>query len=160
MRNDYSITPQNNTQMATAAEAEYPEECCGLLFRGPAGSEVVPMPNIQNKLHEENPEEHSRDARTAYNMDPMEKERIIERKEAEGMPLAAIYHSHPDEKSYFSETDSEAAAVFGEPREPNYPGVVYLVYSVIAGKVADLKAFDWSEDETQYAELALEITER
>ena len=154
------ISRENHDEMTAAAEAEYPEECCGLLFRGPAGSEVVPMPNIQNKLHEENPEEHGRDARTAYNMDPMEKERIIERKEAEGMPLAAIYHSHPDEKSYFSETDSAAAAVFGEPREPNYPGVVYLVYSVIAGKVADLKAFDWSEDETQYAELALEIAER
>ena len=154
------ISRENHDEMTAAAEAEYPEECCGLLFRGPAGSEVVPMPNIQNKLHEQKPEEHGRDARTAYNMDPMEKERIIERKEAEGMPLAAIYHSHPDEKSYFSETDSEAAAVFGEPREPNYPGVVYLVYSVIAGKVADLKAFDWSEDETQYAELALEIAER
>ena len=153
------ISRENHDEMTAASEAEYPEECCGLLFRGPAGSDVVPMPNIQNKLHEENPEEHGRDARTAYNMDPMEKERIIERKEAEGMPLAAIYHSHPDEKSYFSETDSAAAAVFGEPREPNYPGVVYLVYSVIDGKVADLKAFDWSEDARQYAEIALEIAE-
>ena len=157
MRNDYSITPQNNTQMATAAEAEYPEECCGLLFRGPAGSEVVPMPNIQNKLHEENPETYKRDARTAYFMDPQEMERIGTEKKAGGMELEAIFHSHPDVESYFSETDSEAAAVFGEP---NYPGVVYLVYSVIAGKVADLKAFDWSEDGTQYAELALEIAER
>ena len=151
------ISRENHDEMTAAAEAEYPEECCGLLFRGPAGSDVVPMPNIQNKLHEENPEEHGRDARTAYNMDPMEKERIIERKEAEGMPLAAIYHSHPDEKSYFSETDSAAAAVFGEPREPNYPGVIYLVYSVIDGKVADLKAFDWSGDETAFTEIRLEI---
>ena len=156
MRNDYSITPQNNTQMAAAAEGEYPEECCGLLFRGPAGSEVVPMPNIQNKLHKENPEEHDRDARRAYNMDPLEKERIIKRKEGEGMPLAAIYHSHPNEKSYFSETDSKVAAFWGEP---NYPGVVYLVYSVVDGKVADLKAFDWSEDQEQYSEIPLEIAE-
>ncbi len=156
MRNDYSITPQNNTQMATAAEAEYPEECCGLLFRGPAGSEVVTMPNLQNKLHEENPETYKRDARTAYFMDPQELERISREKENLGMKLDAIFHSHPDVESYFSETDSEAAAVFGEP---NYPGVVYLVYSVVDGKVADLKAFDWSEDQEQYSEIPLEIAE-
>jgi proteasome lid subunit RPN8/RPN11 len=157
LRNDYSITPENNTQMAAAAEAEYPEECCGLLFRGPAGSEVVPMPNLQNKLHEENPETYKRDARTAYFIDPQEMEWIGTEKKAGGMELEAIFHSHPDVESYFSETDSEAAAVFGEP---TCPGVVYLVYSVVAGKVADLKAFDWSEDETQYAEISLEIAER
>ena len=115
------------------------------------------MPNIQNKLHEENPETYKRDARTAYFMDPQEMARISREKETGGMALGAIYHSHPDAESYFSETDSEAAAAWGTP---NFPGVVYLVYSVIAGKVADLKAFDWSEDETQYAELALEIAER
>ena len=156
MRNDYSITPENNTRMAATAEAEYPEECCGLLFRGPAGSEVVAMPNLQNKLHEENPETYQRDARTAYFMDPQELERISREKEEAGMKLDAIFHSHPDVESYFSETESEAAAVFGEP---NYPGVVYLVYSVVDAKVADLKAFDWSEAENQYAEIPLEIAE-
>ena len=154
MRNDYSITPQNNTQMATAAEAEYPEECCGLLFRGPAGSEVVPIPNLQNRLHEENPETYKRDARTAYFMDPQEMERIGTEKKAGGMELEAIFHSHPDVESYFSPSDSEAAAAWGEP---NYPGVVYLVYSVVAGKVADLKAFDWSGDEADFTEIRLEI---
>ena len=156
MRKDYSLTPENNTEMTASAQAEYPEECCGLLFRGPGGSEVVPMPNLQNKLHEENPETYQRDARTAYFMDPQELERIIREKDDAGMKLDAIFHSHPDVEAYFSETDSEAAAVFGEP---NYPGVVYLVYSVVQGKVADLKAFDWSEAEKQYAEISLELSE-
>ena len=148
------ISRENHDEMTAAAEAEYPEECCGLLFRGPEGSEVVPMTNLQNKLHEENPETYKRDARTAYFMDPQEMARISGEKEAGGMALAAIYHSHPDAESYFSETDSEAAAVFGAP---NFPGVVYLVYSVMDGKLADQRAFDWSEDEAAFAEIRLEI---
>ena len=149
------ISRKDHDEMSASAEAEHPEECCGLLFSGPEGTEVVPMPNLQNQLHAENPEAYRRDARKAYNMDPLEKERLIEKKEAEGMPLAAIYHSHPEEKSYFSETDSKAAAAYGG--EPTYPGVVYLIYSVIDGKVTDLKAFDWSETEERYTEVPLEI---
>ncbi len=140
--------------MSASAEAEHPEECCGLLFSGPEDTEVVPMPNLQNQLHAENPETYRRDARKAYYMDARELERIRDEKQAGGMALATIYHSHPEEKSYFSETDSEAAAPFGEP---NLPGVVYLVYSVIDGKVADLKAFDWSGTEERYTEVPLEI---
>lgn len=143
--------------MTAAAEAEYPEECCGLLFSGPAGTEVVPMSNLQNRLHKENPEDYDRDARTAYSMDPLEQERLIEGKEAEGMPLAAIYHSHPDRESYFSDTDTRAAAAYDG--EPTYPGVVYLVYSVVDGKVADCKAFDWSEDKGRFPEVRLEIAD-
>ena len=148
------ISRENHDEMTAAAEAEYPEEGCGLLFRGPAGSEVVAMPNIQNKLHEENPETYKRDARTAYFMDPQEMARISREKETGGMALGAIYHSHPDAESYFSETDSEAAAVFGTP---NFPGVVYLVYSVMDGKLADQKAFDWPRDEAAFTEIRLEI---
>ena len=148
------ISRENHDEMTAAAEAEYPEECCGLLFRGPEGSEVVSIANLQNKLHEENPETYKRDARTAYFMDPQAMARISGEKEAGGMALAAIYHSHPDAESYFSETDSEAAAVFGAP---NFPGVVYLVYSVMDGKLADQRAFDWSEDEAAFAEIRLKI---
>lgn len=148
------ISLENHDEMTSAAEAEYPEECCGLLFRGPEGLEVVSMPNLQNQLHKEDPETYKRDARTAYFMDPLEMERIRGEKEGGGRTLAAIYHSHPDAESYFSETDSEAAAIFGEP---NFPGVVYLVYSVMDGKVADCKAFDWAEAESAFTEITLAV---
>lgn len=148
------ISRENHDEMTSAAEAEYPEECCGLLFRGPEGLEVVSMPNLQNQLHKEDPETYERDARTAYFMDPDELKRIRGEKEAGGRTLAAIYHSHPDAGAYFSETDSEAAAIFGEP---NFPGVVYLVYSVMNGKVADRKAFDWSEAEGAFTEIPLAV---
>jgi proteasome lid subunit RPN8/RPN11 len=73
---------------------------------------------------------------------------------APGSPLRAIYHSHPDHDAYFSATDSAAAALWGEP---NYPGVVYLVYSVKRGRFAAAKAFDWSEGKREFIEISLAI---
>ena len=147
--------------MARGAETDYPEETCGFLFaatgrpRGAEGDfEVVPMENIQNRLHKEDPETYPRDARRAYCFDPLEMQRVIDEHERAGMALRGVYHSHPDHDSYFSEMDSAAAAPFGEP---SYPGVVYPVYSVKKGKVVDLRAFDWSEATAKYEAVPVEI---
>lgn len=148
-------------RMVERAEADYPEETCGFLFgtdEGHAGGDgdliVVPMENIQNRLHEEDPETHPRDARLAYSFDPSAMLRVMAEHERAGQPLRGVYHSHPDHDSYFSETDSAAAAPFGEP---SYPGVVYPVFSIRDGRVADLKAFDWSDAEARYVEVRVEI---
>jgi proteasome lid subunit RPN8/RPN11 len=81
-------------------------------------------------------------------------QRLIDDREAAGVPLRAIYHSHPDHDAYFSETDSAAAAPLGEP---SFPGVVHLVYSVRGGRAGDVKAFDWGADEGRYVEIAIEL---
>ncbi len=147
--------------MVYRAAADYPEETCGFLFgpeKGGGGGLdhqliVVPMENIQNRLHQEDPETHTRDARRAYCFDPIEMQRVMVEHERAGQPLRGVYHSHPDHDSYFSETDSAAAAPFGEP---SYPDVVYPVFSVKHGKVVDLKAFDWSDSEAKYVEIPVE----
>lgn len=157
-------------RMVERAEADYPEETCGFLFAGPDGTAVgpegsgggggdgdfvvFPMENIQNRLHREDPETYTRDARRAYCFDPVEMQRVMDEHDRAGQPLRGVYHSHPDHDSYFSETDSAAAAPFGEP---SYPGVVYPVLSVKDGEVVDLKAFDWSEAEGKYVEVPVEI---
>ena len=140
--------------MAARAESDYPDETCGLLFGNGLDLEVVPMENIQNRMRRDFPDIYTRDARRAYYFDPMELRRVLQEKEKAGTPLRAVYHSHPDEDSYFSETDSEAAAPFGEP---NPPGAVYLVFSVRKGKAVDLKAFDWSSKARRYVEVPVEV---
>jgi proteasome lid subunit RPN8/RPN11 len=134
------------------AERDYPEETCGFIFARGEELEVVPMQNIQNRLHAEDPARHPRDARTAYCFDPREQLRVLAERERAGEALRAIYHSHPDHDAYFSETDSAAAAPLGEP---SLPGTVFLVLSVRRGKAVDLKAFDWSDEEGKYVETAL-----
>src|SRR5215510_16084737 len=120
--------------MAARAEADYPEETCGLVFETPAGLEVVPMRNIQNDLHRRDPAAHPRNARTAYTFEPEDMARVMTGREARSHALRAIYHSHPDHDAYFSETDRREAAP-PEWGEPTYPGAVYLVFSVREGRV-------------------------
>ena len=138
--------------MASRAEADYPDETCGLVLAEGSNVIVRPMRNIQNRLHAEDPKEHPRTARTAYCFDPMELKDVLDDIDRGRSELRAIYHSHPDHDAYFSETDSAAAAPFGEP---SYPGVVYLVFSVRDRKVVDLKAFDWSDAEGKYVEVPI-----
>ena len=138
--------------MAARAEADYPDETCGFAFEKNSDLVVVPMENIQNRLHREDPKTHTRDARTAYCFEPVEMLRVLDEHEKAGQPLRAIYHSHPDHDSYFSETDSAAASPFGEP---SYPGAVYLVFSVRKGNMVDLKAFDWSDEAAKFVEVTI-----
>ena len=150
----WRIPAEIHRQVVRFAEADYPEETCGFVFGTGDALEVIPMENVQNRLHAEDPERHPRDARTAYEFDPRELLRVLREKEEAGIPLRAIYHSHPDHDAYFSETDSAAAAPFGEP---SYPGTIHLVYSVRSGQAADVKGFDWSDEAHAYVEVDVEI---
>jgi proteasome lid subunit RPN8/RPN11 len=140
--------------MAQRAAADYPEETCGLVFGRDQRLEVVPMRNIWNDLHRQDPERYDRDARSGYCFDPFELERVVDEKQRAGLPFRYVYHSHPDHEAYFSPTDSEGAAPGGEPL---YEGVVYLVLSVVQAKVRDMKAFDWAPSEQAYVEVPVSV---
>jgi [CysO sulfur-carrier protein]-S-L-cysteine hydrolase len=150
--NPVSLTRSARALMAARAEADYPEETCGFVFRKGKALEVYPMENVQNREHARDPVAQPRNARTAYCFDPGAMLRLLAEREQAGAVLHAIYHSHPDHDAYFSETDSAAAAPFGEP---SYPGA-HFVFSVRAGKAVDLKAFDWSAAEGRYVEVPIE----
>jgi proteasome lid subunit RPN8/RPN11 len=153
-RKAWTIPVAAYREMASRAEADYPEESCGFVFGVGDALEVVPMRNVQNDLHRQDPKGFPRDARTAYYFDPTEMKEVLERKEAAGVPLRAIYHSHPDHDAYFSDTDGAAAAPLGEP---SFPGVIYLVFSVQGGRVRELKGFDWSAEHERYVEVAVRV---
>jgi proteasome lid subunit RPN8/RPN11 len=133
------FTSDELAQIRAQAEAEYPAECCGVLLRRAEHRLLLPCRNIQDELHASDPARHPRDARTAYFIDPKDL-LAIGRREAEGYRVAVIYHSHIDAGAYFSETDKRNALIDGEPA---YPAAVYVVLSVLKGKVADARAFVW-----------------
>jgi proteasome lid subunit RPN8/RPN11 len=137
------FTPDELAQIKGQAEAEYPAECCGvLLLKTGAETERVLLPcrNIQDELHAGDPAKHPRDSRTAYFIDPKDL-LTIGRREGDGYRVAVIYHSHIDAGAYFSATDKRNALINGEP---TYPDALYVVLSVVQGKVADARAFVWS----------------
>jgi [CysO sulfur-carrier protein]-S-L-cysteine hydrolase len=136
------FTSEELAQIKGQAEAEYPAECCGVLLlkdSSPTERLLLPCRNIQDELHAGDPAKHPRDSRTAYFIDPKDL-LTIGRRESEGYRVAVIYHSHIDAGAYFSATDKRNALINGEP---SYPDAVYVVLSVVKGKVADAQAFVW-----------------
>ncbi len=148
------LTGEEFQRIRAQAEAEYPNECCGVvLVRQGSPGERLPFPcrNVQNELHAKDPSRHPRDARTAYHMDPRDLLRIA-RLEGDGYRVRTIYHSHIDAGAYFSETDKQSALVRGEPL---YPEAAYVVLAVVEGKVAAAAAFAWNPAASDFVPLDL-----
>ncbi|PYO38080.1 MAG: hypothetical protein DMD86_01130 [Candidatus Rokuibacteriota bacterium] len=149
-----TFTPEELAQIRAQAEAQYPAECCGVLLvraGAPADRVLLPCRNIQDELHAKDPERHPRDSRTAYFIDPKDL-LAIGRREGQGYSVAAIYHSHIDAGAYFSATDKRNALINGEPA---YPEAVYVVVSVVEGKVVDAQAFVWAPTTRDFVAVAL-----
>lgn len=142
--------------MRSHAEADYPEECCGVLLADADGNlSARRCRNVQNELHAQDPVKHPRDARTAYAIDPRELLDLTRELDRTRGTLRAIYHSHPDVGAYFSQED-RARAVMEEWDEPLYPGASFVVLSVRNGKIDDLKSFAWDENSRDYLEELIE----
>jgi proteasome lid subunit RPN8/RPN11 len=137
------------------ARRDYPNECCGIVY-GPRDAAVadraVACPNIQDRLHAEDPVRHTRDARTAYNLDAPDLFRLQKSLRGE-TPAKIVYHSHVDVRvtdgAYFSDTDQAAAQLDGEPTYP----VEYVVVDVRADGVRGAAQFCWDEQQKRYLEV-------
>jgi [CysO sulfur-carrier protein]-S-L-cysteine hydrolase len=133
------LTPAEQEAIHAQAVEEYPFESCGVILARGSERRLLRCRNAQNELHARDPVRYTRDARTAYYIDPKDLLRIGDL-ERQGFEVAVIYHSHVDAGAYFSETDRRQAVVGGEPA---YPGAVYVVTSVVRGAVDAVAAFRW-----------------
>ena len=127
--------------IASHAQETYPEECCGVILSDSGRDEVHRLLNIQNTLHEKDPETFPRDARTAYTMDYRALHAVMVDAERRGLKIKAFYHSHPDHDAYFSAEDKAFATPFGEP---TYPEAAQIVVSVREGRVANVGVYMWN----------------
>lgn len=129
----------------------YPNEGCGFVIGDQLGrgTRFVAVPNIQNSLHEKDPERFPRQATTAYAIDSKIQISIFSDAEKAGEHVTAIFHSHPDHDAYFSAEDRAMAAPWGEPL---LPGLAYLVISVYKGEVKAIKQFYWDEKSADFVE--------
>jgi proteasome lid subunit RPN8/RPN11 len=149
-------------QICEQAEAEYPNECCGVIMTRGDERQVVRFRNVQDEMHRIDPERFPRTARKAYYVG-LEDHRRMDALVAAGFAAAIIYHSHPDAGAYFSATDREQAAptprgearAGGPParREPVWPGVSYLVVSVMNGQARELAVFRWDPAVSDFGEI-------
>jgi glutamate-1-semialdehyde 2,1-aminomutase len=140
------VTAGELAEIKRHAVREYPNECCGVVVVRGDERRLVACRNIQDEKHAADPARFSRDARTAYFMDPADLARV-HRLEREGFHLAVVYHSHPNAGAYFSETDRQQALMDGEP---TYPEVTYLVVSVVGAAVEAAAAYRWNGDTRRF----------
>jgi [CysO sulfur-carrier protein]-S-L-cysteine hydrolase len=94
------------------AMEEYPEECCGVILGHPENRNediVFRCNNIQNQLHEKDPENYPRDAKTAFTIAPKDLLAIEKKVRTNGWAIKTFYHSHPEHDAYFSDEDKKQA---------------------------------------------------
>lgn len=148
------LTRQSLAAIEEHAARAYPNECCGAVIGDEADESVRPIRNIQDELHREDPQQHPRDARIAYFMDPKELGALLREVEQRGRPIRLFYHSHPDHGAYFSAEDKERAMAWDEPA---YPEAAYLVVSVKGGTVGDRILVAWDAERRDFVEAELAI---
>ena len=153
-----SIRRASMDAIVAQAEHEFPFECCGFIIGDNENSveEVRPVANIQNRMHAKDPAAFPRDARMAFLMEPKEHLAVMLEADRRKLAIRAVYHSHPDHDAYFSATDRAQACSF-DPPEPDYPGIVYIVMSIRAGKFARAAAFGWNFETKEFAETKLTV---
>lgn len=134
------------------AQEIFPDECCGAILVKHGQEEVRRITNIQNVMHEKDPQQFPRDATIAYFMDPKELLAVNRETDSGNAALKAFYHSHPNHDAYFSAEDKRQA-LFGD--EPSYPDTVYLVVSVYDRQVRNIKAYQWDEATKDFIETEL-----
>ena len=143
----YPLEKKQLDEIHQHAVEDYPFECCGIVVGHPNHNEeniVCRCENIQNKLHGKDPENFTRDARTAYNISALELQRLLSEASSKGRVFKVLYHSHPEHDAYFSEEDTRMALFDGE--SPIYPGTQYLVVSIYSKKIRDQALFDWNPE--------------
>jgi proteasome lid subunit RPN8/RPN11 len=111
------------------ARAAFPDECCGYLVGGSAVDDVIACHNAQDEGHI-NPERGADRGFVISGRDLFDFARSFDTER----PARIVYHSHPNGRAYFSETDRAMALA------ARYP-VQHLVIGVTATSVTEAAQF-------------------
>lgn len=106
MNNSLTLTPAQWQEIVARAQAERPNEACGLLAgEGGVVRRVYPVENVLHSPRE-------------YQMDPKRQVEVVLEIEAAGWELSGIYHSHPGGPPVPSPADVAQAY---------YPDSIYVI---------------------------------
>lgn len=130
-----------------AAEAAYPDECCGLLIGrdGNAGDILV-------TAVEPSPNRAAGDRRDSFEVDPQLRFDVMRRLDAanatggQAARIVGHYHSHPDHPAQPSARDLEMAYE---------PEMVWVIVAVEGGRAAGIRAHRLDETAGRFREIEL-----
>jgi proteasome lid subunit RPN8/RPN11 len=134
------------------ARETFPDECCGWLT-GEKDSNTAGgvRPAINAYEPETHPTAKNRSAQTAFVIsdgDLLDLNRTLD----DDVRPRIIYHSHPNGRAYFSETDRTNAS------DPWGDGPAYPVHQIVVGidgdRVVEARQFAWDVDADEFVEIA------
>ena len=125
--------------MREHALATFPEECCGFMF-GSFNDDRVKVNNVKvvNNTH---PDHRSR----RFLISPEDYMNAEKYADKNSLALVGVYHSHPNHPAMPSETDRLSAM----------PGFTYIIYSIMDGEPADVRAWVLDEDRSKFSEVEI-----
>lgn len=144
------------------ARDEFPNECCGWLTGPRGGDEANAARRATNAYSAANhPTASDRTAERAYVIAGADLLALYRGLEDSDNPPRVIYHSHPNGRAYFSDTDRKVATMMDETDPdgppyaefPVYP-VLQLVVGIDAERVVEARLYEWSESEMDFVEIA------
>jgi len=124
------------------ARAEAPNECVGMIAS--RDGEAVAVHRARNA--EASP--------LRYDVHTEDLHRILNGIDEDGLDLGAIYHSHTRSDPLPSQTDINLAS-FGKPRQPAYPGTLYMIVGLKDPAAPDVRVWSIVLDDVE--EVPLEV---
>jgi proteasome lid subunit RPN8/RPN11 len=135
------IAPELRARIAAAAEAAYPEECCGLLVGRQRTDGVVEVTRVV-----ESPNVAEGGHRDSFEVDPRVRLAVMRETRSSGEEIIGHYHSHPDHPAAPSVRDRAMAFE---------PELAWLIVAVVSGRVGAMAAFRLVEAEDAFRELPI-----
>ncbi len=147
-----NLPPALLKELTAHALEDYPSECCGFILQSSSGGlRTLRMKNVQDEYHRRFPGEFPRTSRTAYWMDPAALLKLHKDLRSAEERVLAIYHSHPEGSTEFSEEDRRQALWSGEPV---FPDISYLVLSIQQKKFSGSALYRWNPNQKAFLECA------
>ncbi len=115
--------------MRADAVESFPNECCGFMYGHETETERIitearPVVNVKDG-----------DQRRRFEISPFDYMKAEAYALSKNKTLLGVYHSHPQHPAIASETDLKSAMPFFS----------YVIYSIINGKVDDIKSWQLNE---------------
>lgn len=129
------LSREHVDDMLAHAREGSPNEVCGLM--GGSGNTVRKLYRLRNM--DASP--------VSYSFDPAEQLRVMKEMERDGLEMVGIYHSHPGAPAMPSQTDI-SRAFFPGTREPNFPGVIYVIVGLMLEE-PEVKAYLITEESVE-----------
>lgn len=130
------LSPELRAEVVRECRAGYPREACGLLV-GEARDGVVEVARVV-------PARNLARERDRFELDPGSWVEAHDAARRDGHEIVGVWHAHPDHPAEPSPADAEAA----------WDGYSYLIASVAAGGVAELRC--WRLCEREFTEQGIE----